>query len=304
MWAKILYTAYLGLTVLQTLMLMFGGMNLYEALIHTFGTVGTGGFSTRNASVGAFDSRYIFWVIAIFMMASGVNFSLYYELYRGRLGSIFKNIEFKVYIGILLVATLLIFINISGLYASAFDALTHAFFQVSSITTTTGYGTTDFELWPDFSKTILFILMFVGGSAGSTGGSIKVIRLIILFKLVKREVQKLLHPRALVPVQLNGKMLTSDVIAGVSGFFFLYMILFATGTLLISLENIGFMSAASSVAATLGNIGPGFDFVGPTQTYALFSSPSKWLLTFMMLFGRLELFTMFLLITQRYCKKV
>ena len=175
---------------------------------------------------------------------------------------------------------------------------------MSSITTTTGYGTTDFELWPDFSKTILFILMFVGGSAGSTGGSIKVIRLIILFKLVKREVQKLLHPRALVPVQLNGKMLTSDVIAGVSGFFFLYMILFATGTLLISLENIGFMSAASSVAATLGNIGPGFDFVGPTQTYALFSSPSKWLLTFMMLFGRLELFTMFLLITPSYWKKV
>jgi trk system potassium uptake protein TrkH len=146
--------------------------------------------------------------------------------------------------------------------------------------------------------------MFVGGSAGSTGGSIKVIRLIILFKLIKREVQKLLHPRATLPVQLNGKMLTADVISSVTGFFFLYMLLFAGGTLLISFENIGLLSAASAVAATLGNIGPGFDFVGPTQTYALFSIPSKWILSFMMLFGRLELFTLFLLMTPSYWRKV
>ena len=301
--AKILYTAYLGITVLETVFLMLGGMSFYESLIHTFGTVGTGGFSSRNASVGAFNSHYIYFVISIFMIASGVNFSLYYELYRGRLATVFKNAEFRVYIGIVTAATVLVVMNIWGRYDSIAEAFQHALFQVSSIITTTGYATTDFDLWPDFSKVILFLLMFVGGSAGSTGGSIKVIRIIILFKLMKREVSKLLHPRALLPIQVNGKMLTSNIIAGVTGFFFLYLLLFVGGTLLISLENIGIVSAASSVAATLGNIGPGFDFVGPTKTYALFSDPSKWLFSLMMLFGRLELFTMFLLITPSYWKK-
>lgn len=302
--AKILYTAYLGITVIQTILLMLGGMDLYNALIHTFGTVGTGGFSNLNASIGGFNSLYIYFVISIFMIASGVNFALYYELYRGRIGNILKNVEFKVYISIIAVTTFLVFVNLLGFYDSLLDTFSHSLFQVASVITTTGYSTTNFDLWPDFSKTILFILMFVGGSAGSTGGSIKVIRLIILFKLVKREVSKLLHPRALVPIQLNGKMLTSDVIASVTGFFFLYMLIFAVGTLLISIENIGILSAASAVAATLGNIGPGFDFVGPTNTYAMFSNFSKWVLSFMMLFGRLELFTMFLLITPSYWKKV
>ena len=302
--AKILYTAYLGITVIETILLMLGGMTLYDALIHTFGTVGTGGFSTYNSSVGHFNSYYIYTVISIFMIMSGVNFSLYYDLYRGKIKNIFSNLEFKVYISIIFAATLLVYLNISGTYATDFQDFIQSLFQVSSIMTTTGYATANFDLWPDFSKAVLFILMFVGGSAGSTGGSIKVIRLIILFKLIKREVQKLLHPRATLPVELNGKMLTADVISSVTGFFFLYMLLFAGGTLLISFENIGLISAASAVAATLGNIGPGFDFVGPTQTYALFSMPSKWILSFMMLFGRLELFTLFLLMTPSYWRKV
>lgn len=302
--AKILYTAYLGITIIETILLMLGGMSLYDALIHTFGTVGTGGFSNYNSSIGQFNSYYIYTVISIFMIMSGVNFSLYYDLYRGKIKNIFKNVEFKVYISIILASTLLVYLNISGTYATDFQDFIQSLFQVSSIMTTTGYATANFDLWPDFSKAVLFILMFVGGSAGSTGGSIKVIRLIILFKLIKREVQKLLHPRATLPVQLNGKMLTADVISSVTGFFFLYMLLFAGGTLLISFENIGLLSAASAVAATLGNIGPGFDFVGPTQTYALFSIPSKWILSFMMLFGRLELFTLFLLMTPSYWRKV
>ena len=302
--AKILYTAYLGITIIETILLMLGGMSLYDALIHTFGTVGTGGFSNYNSSIGHFNSYYIYTVISVFMIMSGVNFSLYYDLYRGKIRNIFKNVEFKVYISIILASTLLVYLNISGTYATDFQDFIQSLFQVSSMMTTTGYATTNFDLWPDFSKAILFILMFVGGSAGSTGGSIKVIRLIILFKLIKREVQKLLHPRATLPVQLNGKMLTADVISSVTGFFFLYMLLFAGGTLLISFENIGLLSAASAVAATLGNIGPGFDFVGPTQTYALFSVPSKWILSFMMLFGRLELFTLFLLMTPSYWRKI
>lgn len=302
--AKILYTAYLGITVIETILLMLGGMDLYDALVHTFGTVGTGGFSNYNSSIAHFNSYYIYTVIAIFMIASGVNFSLYYNLYRGKIQSIFSNLEFKVYISIIGVATLLVYMNISGMYGNGFEDLIQSLFQVSSVMTTTGYATTDFNLWPDFSKSILFILMFVGGSAGSTGGSIKVIRLIILFKLIRREVQKILHPRATLPVQLNGKMLTADVISSVTGFFFLYMLLLAGGTLLISLEGIGLVSAASSVAATLGNIGPGFDMVGPVSNYAFFSAPSKWLLSLMMLFGRLELFTLFLLLTPSYWKKI
>lgn len=302
--ARILYTVYLGITVIQVTLLMVGGMSFYDALVNTFGTVGTGGFSNYNASIGHYQNHYFYFVIGFFMVASGVNFSLYYELYRGRVKTIFSNIEFRVYIGIVITATLLVFFNILGRYESIPATLNQAFFQVSSIITTTGYATTDFDLWPDFSKGILFLLMFVGASAGSTGGSIKVIRLIILFKLVKREVLKILHPRATIPVQINGKMLNTDVISGVTGFFFLYMLLFVGGTLLVSLENVGLVSAASAVAATLGNIGPGLDFVGPTKNYSLFSDATKWLLSFMMLFGRLELFTFFIVMTPSYWKKV
>ena len=302
--AKILYTVYLGITVIETILLTIGGMSLFDALIHTFGTVGTGGFSNYNMSVGHFNSAYIYFIISIFMVASGVNFSLFYSLYKGNFKNVFANTEFKIYLLIVSAATLLVFSNLLGVYDSLGDTLSHAFFQVSSIITTTGYSTTDFNLWPDFSKMILFVLMFVGGSAGSTAGSIKVIRLIILFKLVRREISKILHPRAILPIQVGGKMLSSDVIASVSGFFFLYLLMFILGTFLVSLENVGLVSAASAVAATLGNVGPGFDFVGPTKTYAMFSDFTKWVLSLEMLFGRLELFTFFLMLTPSFWKKV
>lgn len=298
--AKILYTAYLGMTVIQTVLLMLGGMSFYESLIHTFGTVGTGGFSTKNASIGAFSSSYIVMVIGIFMVLSGINFSLYYDLYKGRFKHFFRNIELRVYLGIIFVSTILIAINISSLYDSPLESLKHSFFQVGSIITTTGYSTVNFDLWPSFSKAILFFLMFVGGSAGSTGGSVKVIRIVILFMLVRREITKLLHPRALIPIQLNGRMLPSDVIASVTGFFFLYVLLFAAGTILLSLEGIDFTSAASASAASIGNIGPGLELVGPANTYSFFSNPSKWLMSLLMLFGRLELFTIFILFTPQH----
>lgn len=302
--AKILYTAYLGITVLETIFLLLGGMSLYEALIHTFGTVGTGGFSNRNASIGAFTySPYLIVVITVFMIASGVNFSLYYELYKGRFKNIFKNTEFKVYLGIICISSLLIAYNLRGYYGNPFESLMHSFFQVGSIVTTTGYATVDFDLWPSFSKTLLFFLMFVGGSAGSTGGSIKVVRLILLFKLIQREIQKLLHPRAVLPVQFNGKIVSADVIAGVSGFFFLYIVIFAISTLLLTFENISFMSAASAVAATLGNVGPGFEAVGPIQNYSFFSPWAKILMSLLMLFGRLELYTIIVLLSPSHWSK-
>ncbi len=302
--AKILYTVYLGITIIETILLLLGGMSLFDALVNTFGTVGTGGFSNYNRSIGHYDSNYIYFVISIFMVASGVNFALYYDLYRGKFKNILANTELKIYLLIVSASTFLVFANIFGLYDSVGDTLSHAFFQVSSIITTTGYSTTDFNLWPDFSKLILFMLMFVGGSAGSTAGSIKVIRLVILFKLVRREISKIIHPRAILPIQVGGKMLSSDMLASVSGFFFLYLLMFLFGTLLVSLENVGLVSAASAVAATLGNIGPGFDFVGPTNTYAMFSDFTKWVLTIEMLFGRLELFTFFLMLTPSFWKKI
>ncbi|SNR97116.1 trk system potassium uptake protein TrkH [Anaerovirgula multivorans] len=295
--ATILYTAYVGITLLQIIMLLFGRLSLYEAAIHTFGTVGTGGFSIYNNSIGAYRSSYVVIVISIFMIASGVNFSLYYELYKRNWKEIFKNSELRLYLSIIALSVLLITFNLYGkVYVTFFETFKQALFQTASIITTTGYATTNYEEWTHFSQGVLFFLMFVGGCAGSTGGSIKVIRLLILLKLVIREISKILHPRAVVPVRINGKMISPDVIAGVSSFFFLYLLLLVMGSLLISLEGIGLVSSISSVAATLGNIGPGFDFVGPTQTYSAFSVPSKLLLSLMMLFGRLELYTIFILL--------
>jgi trk system potassium uptake protein len=302
--AAILYTAYFGITALETVLLMFGGLSLYDALVHTFGTVGTGGFSTLNNSIGGFSSAYVQWVIAIFMVASGVNFSLYYAAYRHRLREIADNEELKFYLVIISAATLLVFFNLqSVLHGSPFTTLRHAFFQVASIMTTTGYTTVNYELWPSFSQSILFFLMFVGGSAGSTGGSIKVIRLLVLVKLIRREITRILHPRALVPVRIHKRMLEPDVIASVTSFYILYLLIAAVGSILMTLEGLDILSAISSVAATLGNIGPGFGFVGPTQNYAAFSVPAKGLLSLLMLMGRLELFTVFILMTPEFWRE-
>ncbi len=302
--AKILYTAYLAITILEVVFLMFGGLNLYEALIHTFGTVGTGGFSTKNNSIAAFNSSYIETVIAIFMIASGVNFALYYDAYKRRWRDIFSNSELKLYLTIVAASIIFITLNLNGrLYSSLMETFRHVLFQVGSIITTTGYSTVDYDQWTTFSKAILFILMFVGGCAGSTAGAIKNIRLLVLFKMIKREFGKIMHPRAVIPVNIQGKTLSGDVVANITSFFFLYVLVFIVGTLLISLEGIGLVSAASSVAATLGNIGPGFDFVGPTRTYSLFSVPSKLLLSLLMLLGRLELFSLLILMTPNFWRQ-
>jgi trk system potassium uptake protein TrkH len=299
--AKILYTAYIIISLAEFILLMFGGMTAYESAIHTFGTLGTGGFSTRNASIGGFNNSYIYIVISIFMIMSGMNFSLYYDLFKGKWRDVVKNSEMRLYLGIILAAVIAITINTNiSLYHNWFDAFQHSLFQVTSIMTTTGYTSFDYEKWNTFSKAILFMLMFVGGSAGSTGGSIKVIRILALIKLIKREFTKILHPRSIVTVKINHQPVAEDTLLNIASFFMLYMLIFIGGTILISLEGIGLVGASSAVAATLGNIGPGFDFVGPTNTYAEFSAASKLLLSFFMLLGRLELFTVLALLSPKF----
>ncbi len=303
--AKILYTAYLGLTALQVILLLFGGMTFYDSLIHTFGTVGTGGFSTYNDSIGAFDSAYIRMIISIFMVAAGVNFALYYALYQGNWRRAFRSDELRLYLGIVAVSTVLITLSMQGqFYDSLWQSFQHAFFQASSFITTTGYTTADYEQWPALAQTVLFFLMFVGGSAGSTAGGIKVIRWLVAGKIIRHEMRKILHPRAYSSLHVNGRPIAAETINSVVAFLFLYGLIFLGGSLLVAMfEGTTILSAASSAAATLGNIGPGFGIVGPGETYSHFSHASKLVLAMLMLLGRLELFTFFLLFTPSFWRQ-
>jgi len=299
--AVILYVAYMGITVLETALLMLGGVSLYEALVHTFGTVGTGGFSTRNLSVGGLGGAYVEWVIGIFMMLSGINFALYYDLYKGRFKKVLLNEELRYYIGIMLLASTLIFLNlVFTKHTGAYDAIRHAYFHTSSIMTTTGFTTIDYDAWPTFSRLILIMLMFIGASAGSTGGAIKVVRVVVIFKMIKREFFKVLHPRAVVPVTINGRALRPDIVSGIMSFSFLYLLMFLFGSLFLTLEGIDLTSASSAVAATLGNVGPGLGLLGPKGNYSFFNPASKLMLSFMMLAGRLELFTVFVVLSPSF----
>ena len=299
--AKILYRIYLAFTLIGILLLVIGGMNWFDATVYTFGSVGTGGFATKNMSVGAYNSTYIHLVISIFMIISGINFSLHYSLIRGRWKDVVQDRELRFYLGVIAVSVLLIASNLtiarhSGLLLSLRDSL----FQVSSIITTTGYSTVNFDAWPAFSKFILFILMFIGGCSGSTAGAMKNIRILVLIKLVKRDILKIFHPKAVIPVKLGNKTISSETLGSIASFFVLYIFIFIAGTLLTTLDGADLLTASSSVAAMLGNIGPGFEMVGPTMNFAHFSAWSKWLFSFLMLLGRLELFTVLVLFSKKF----
>lgn len=302
--AKILYTTYLAITIIQIILLLFGGMTLFESLVYTFGTVGTGGFATKNLSVGAYNSTYIHLVIGFFMVFSGVNFSLYYSLFRGRVKELLKDEELRLYIIIIILSVLSIAFNLIATTYNHFGiALRDSFFQVGSIMTTTGYSTVDFDLWPSFSKGILLLLMFIGACAGSTAGGMKVIRILIMLKLIRREIGKIFHPRAVMPIKNNGKVMAGETIAGINSFVALYLLIFVVSTLLVTLEGVDLESAASSVAATLGNIGPGLGFAGPSRNFVYYRQITKVLFTFLMLLGRLELFTIIALIAPKNWRK-
>ena len=295
--AKILYVIYFSITILQIILLKLGGMSFFDSMLHTFGSVGTGGFGIKNNSIAFYDSTYIHIVIGIFMLLSGVNFSLYYYLFKGRWKDVLKNEELRLYLAVVFTAITAIAINLfMASYAGVFRSLRDSFFQVISIITTTGYTTANFDVWPTFSKTILFTLMFIGGCAGSTAGGIKVIRILILGKLIKRDVAKLFHPRAFISIKNSGKKVTDETIVSINSFVTLYIMIFVISTIIISLEGLDIVSVSSAVAATLGNIGPALGFAGPASNFGGFSSLSKVLFSFLMLLGRLEIFTLIALI--------
>ena len=300
--AKILYLIYLGMTIVEVILLILGGLDLYDALIHTFGSVGTGGYSSYNASIAKFDSLYIDIVITVFMFLAGTNFTLYYHAIRGHWRDIFHDNEFKCYLIIFSSASALIALNLwaNHSYETLGQSVRYSVFQSASIMTTTGYTTADFDLWPSFCKMILFILMFIGGCSSSTSGGMKVVRFLLVFKYLKRGISIRLHPHAVVSIKLNGKPISADTITSVINFLFLYTGIFILGIVLVSFENLDLITTASAVAACLGNIGPGFNLVGPVLNYSLFSDFTTLLLAVYMLIGRLELFTIILLFTRQF----
>jgi trk system potassium uptake protein TrkH len=294
--AKILYAIYACFTLAQTILLCLGGMPLYDSLIHAFGTVGTGGFSDKNASVGAFGSVYAETVIMAFMMISGVNFTLYHALYRHGWRSVLRDEELLFYCGAILVSTLFIAADIYGtVYQSAAEALRYASFQTVSVITTTGFTTADFNGWPAFSQIILLILMHAGACAGSTGGGMKCVRLILLAKIARREFVRRTHPNSVTVVRLNGKAIESGILSGVLIFFYLYMAAAAAAILVVSLDGKDLVTSATAAISCLGNVGPGLGAVGPTGSFAGFSPVCKIALSLCMAIGRLEIYPVMLL---------
>ncbi|MDR2749293.1 MAG: TrkH family potassium uptake protein, partial [Clostridiales bacterium] len=282
--AKILYLIYLSFTVIITILLMAGGMPLYDALVHAFGTVSTGGFSSKNLSVGEFNSFYIELVIVLGMLACGVNMSLYQLILRKKAKVVLHDEELKLYLAIVLGAVLMIGINLAVVGVSTPQgSLRNALFQVASVVTTTGFSTQDFNLWPEFSKGVLIALMFIGGSAGSTSGGIKVMRILVLAKTIRKDIGKILHPTAVNDARLNGKPMEDSVVAGIHSFFFLYIFILAISILIVSLDGHDLETAFADSASAIGNIGPALGVAGPMGNFSTFSNLSKATLSICML---------------------
>ena len=309
--AKILYAIYGGLSILMVVALLLCGMNLFDALVHMFGAAGTGGFGTYGNSIAHWNSAAVDIVIGVFMALFGVNFSLYYFVLRRNWKAAIGNSELKLYVTILLGATVLIAINIMPLAGqnfhsmaqgapagggSFFTALRYSFFQVSSVMTTTGYATADFNLWPQFSRVLLVVIMFIGASAGSTGGGIKVIRIQLLLKSMMRDIRRTIHPKSVNTIKLDGHTVDENILSGVQGFFFAYMCVLLVSLIVVSLDGFSFETNFTAVVATLSNIGPGLGMVGPTGNFAAFSNLSKIVLSLCMLIGRLEIFPILMLV--------
>ena len=300
--AKILYTIYLGMTVLQILFMLAGGCPLMDSLLLTFGTAGTGGFGVLNDSLGSY-STYIQVVVTIFMILFGVNFSVYFYLTRRKFKKAFAIEEVRWYLAVIAASILLISWNIRDLFPNFLTAMQQAAFQVASIITTTGFSSCDFDLWPSFSKSILVALMFIGACAGSTGGGMKISRLMVLAKSIHKEVLQTVHPNAVTPIRVDGKPINHETLRSINVFMAAYIILFASSVLLISLDGHDFTTNFTAVAATFNNIGPGLAAVGPTANFSIYSGFSKLVLTFDMLAGRLELFPLLLLFAPETWKK-
>jgi trk system potassium uptake protein TrkH len=303
--AMTLWKVYLLFSAAETVLLMFGGMDLFDALCHTFGTMATGGFSTRNASVAGFDSAYIDYVITVFMLIAGVNFSLHYLVLKWKPSAMFKDPEFRVFAGMVLafVVILTITVLVSGNYDNPADAVRYTSFQVASILTTTGFATADYELWPGLAQAILLFCMFVGGCAGSTGGGMKVMRIMLLFKQSYQELFRLIHPRSVSHVKMGRTVVKSDVISGVWGFAFLWVGLLVLAAFVVASTGVDVVTSFAASLACIGNIGPGIGGVGPTDNFAWMPDAAKWVLTFCMVLGRLEIYTVIILFVPEFWRK-
>ena len=293
--ARILYFIYGALTIIETVLLMLGGMSFYDALLHAFATAGTGGFSTRAASVAAFNSLYIEMVIALFLVLFGINFNLYYFVIIGQVKEALKSEELHCYFALIAAATFSIAAGISKMYGGFGTALRHAFFNTMSIVSTAGFGTVDFVQWPEYAQYILVLLMFIGGCAGSTGGGLKLSRVMLLVKTAGADVVQMLHPREVRRVQMDGKRVDAATTKAVYSFFFLYVLIIVVTGLLISVDGYDFTVNFTAALSSMSNIGPGLSIIGPSGNFAIFSTFSKIVLTIVMLLGRLEIYPLVIL---------
>jgi len=302
--ARILWKVYALISLAEVILLMLGGMGLYDALNHTFTTMPTGGFSTKNTSIAYFDNLYFEIVIIFFMLMAGINFSLHYQMMRGKPLAFWRDSECRFFLGAVLLLVVVVSFNIYGsVYEKMSQAIRFAAFQVVSIVTTTGYTTADFEKWPAMSQFILLLSMFLGASAGSTGGGAKCLRIMVYFKYCYKELFSLIHPHAITYVKIGGKAVPVDVMRSVLGFLGLYAGLFVFSSTILAGMGVDFMTSLSSIASTIGNIGPGFGMVGPTDNYTQIPYFGKWLLIWCMLLGRLEIYTLIIFLVPEFWRK-
>ncbi len=296
--AKILYLIYFGLTIAETLLLLIGGMPLYDSIVHALGTAGTGGYGIKGDSIGGY-APHLQWIIAGFMVIFGINFNLYYLLLLRKWKPVIKNTELWVFGGLIIITTAVIAIDIFPLYGNAEESIRNSFFQVTSIMSTTGYSTADFNLWPSLSKGLIFILLFIGGCAGSTAGGLKISRIMIMFKSVCNDIRQQRHPRSVVKVKIDGKVVDNTTLHRVSTYFILYIILIVSVFLLISFEPFGFETNLTAAVSCINNVGPGLGDVGPAGNYSGYSTFSTIILSCAMLLGRLEIFPIILAINPK-----
>ena len=302
--AMILWKVYALISLAEVILLMIGGMDLYDALCHTFTTMPTGGFSTKNTSIAHFDSIYFDTVIIFFMLLAGINFSLHYQFLRGKPLAFWRDPECRFFLGAVLVLTVVVTINVYGsVYETIGRAIRFGAFQVVSIVTTTGYATADYELWPAMSQLILLFCMFLGASAGSTGGGMKCLRVMLYLKYCYKELFSLIHPHAVKHIKIGGQSVSEDVMRSILGFMGLYIGLFVFSSVLIASMGVDFITSVASVAATIGNIGPGLGMVGPVDNYAQIPYLGKWVLIWCMLLGRLEIYTVIILLVPEFWRK-
>lgn len=302
--SKILYGIYFGLTVIMLLCLLAAGMPLYDAAVNSFATAGTGGFSVLNTSIGGYENPAFEVIIGVFMILFSVNFALYFLILCGKVKQALKSDELRFFGAVVGVSVLLIAFNVNSMYGSFFTSLRHAFFQVATIISTTGFSSVDFDLWPEFSRVLLVILMFCGACAGSTGGGVKCSRVLLLFKCIGREIRQILHPRAVCVVKLDGRVVEEKVLHTVMIFLGGYMLIGFAAMLVVALDNFSFGTTFTSVVACIGNIGPGLELVGPMGNYSIFSPLSKLVLSLCMITGRLEVFPILVLLSKSAWQKV